>query len=339
MTNVKMKDVAKKAGVSLKTVSRVVNNEPNVTPATEELVLQAIADLGFIPNTAARRLALGKAMTIGLVMGWPVNSTYSAALIESVLKNSNSQGYGLVLFSIEDQPFDKVIQAYLGKQIDGVITDTIASLDDDLKKQLSSLNVPFLIIHPNSTDEFYNASYVMIDDKNGAKKATNYLIELDHRYIGFLYSESSANHVIERLNGYREALADANIPFQEQLVIRSSLGGFQAGFESASRLLSTVEEVTAIFCSTDEIAMGAMSAIWQAGLKVPDDISVVGFDDTRYARMLVPPLTTVHQPIAEIAEVAVEHLIEMIDDPDTERGCTVLLTHLIVRDTSKPPRK
>jgi LacI family transcriptional regulator, galactose operon repressor len=336
MSQITIQDVADRAGVSIKTVSRVINDEDNIAAKTREKVIKAAAELGYVPNLAARRLALGKAMAIGLVLGWPIISAYASALIDSVLQACKNQGYGLVLFSVDEKVSIQVKQACLAKQVDGIIMDTITSLDQDLKKQLDASQAPYVIVHPNLTGGPYPASYVTIDDQKSAKTAVEYLIELGHKSIGFILDNSRLSQDRDRLSGYKQALAGANLPFRERLVHESSFRDFHSGLDGASHLMSANEDLSAIFCVTDEIAIGAMSAIWQTGRKIPDDISVIGFDDIRYASMVMPPLTTTRQPIAQVAEVAVNHLIEMIADPATEPLQAVLPTSLIIRETCKP---
>jgi LacI family transcriptional regulator len=332
---VTMEQVAKRADVSLKTVSRVVNGEEYVSLETREKVIRVIEELGYVPNLAARRLSSGKAMAIGVVLGWAIDSPYSSSLVHNVFVACNQYGYGFTLFSTDENVSNQVLQACLGKQVDGIILDTKSSLNENFKGQLDTLRVPYLIIHPSCVDGSCDASYVTIDDYESAKEAVSYLVELGHNSIGCIFEKTNLSQEIDRLRGYRDVLTDAGIPFTRSFVDNESIGGINGGFSSASRLIEKNRQLSAIFCGTDEIAMGAMSAIWQSGRKIPDDISVVGFDDIRFAAMLVPPLTTIRQPTDQIADAAVTHLIQMIDDPSTEPISIVLPTQLIVRETCK----
>ena len=338
MAQITLKDVAKQAGVSFKTVSRVINHEPNVAAKTSEKVKKAIAELNYVPNSAARNLSRGKAMAIGLVAGWPVNSPYTSTLIEQTLTESMANGYNLALFSREDGISQKIVNAYLGKQVDGVILDTNAADDQDLINQINSLNVPYVVIHPNQKNGLLHASYVQINNITAARQAIDYLIEIGHRSIGFVCYKSGLNQEDERLSGYRLALTEAGIPYRNEWVYLGSGLPYKVGFTGAMHLVSNHTELTAIAAGTDEIAMGTLGAIRQMGLRIPDDISVIGFDDISYASMIIPPLTTIHQPIDEIARIAVEQLIHVIDDPCTEPIDIMLPTRLVVRDTCKPPR-
>jgi DNA-binding LacI/PurR family transcriptional regulator len=336
MTRVTLEDVARKAGVSTKTVSRVLNDEPNVAAKTLEKVKSAIATLNYVPHAAARSLSRGRAMAIGLVVGWPVNSPYSSTLVDFALKASMQNGYRLALFSGENGICNQIVQAYLGKQVDGIILDTIPARDRDLISQLNSLDVPYVVVNPNRKGGHQYASFVGIDDQTSAKLAVDYLIKLGHKSIGYITIDTGLNHGADRLRGYRQSLTEGGIPFREEWVFRGALLPFQDGFSGALHLLSNYKMITAIVTGTDDVAMGAISAIYQLGLKIPDDISVIGFDDIYFASRIAPPLTTIHQPIDEIASTAVKQLIKMIDDPTTKPVDIVLPTKLVVRETCNP---
>ena len=332
---VTMDQVAKQAGVSLKTVSRVVNGESNVSQETREKVLQVIKELGYVPNLAARRLSGGKAMAIGIILGWPFDSTYSSALVKHFFNACQINGYGFVLFSTEENVTNQVIQACLGKQVDGIIMDTISSMNTDLREKLERIDIPYIIVHPNQINGDSKVSYVTIDDHLSAKNAVKYLIELGHESIGCIFQKTLLSPERDRLLGYQDALREANIPIVNSLICDESIGGLTGGFTSAVELLNNNPNLSAIFCGTDELAMGAMNAIWQSGLKIPDDISIIGFDDISLASMVYPPLTTVHQPIDQIADTTVVQLIKMIEDPASQNINVILPTHLVVRETCK----
>ena len=337
MSRVTLEDVAEKAGVSIKTVSRVLNDEPNVSEKTLLKVKQAIAELGYVPNTSARRLSSGKAMNLGIALGWPLYSPFISKLIANALVESNRHEYSISLFSMDNDGAERIVDAYLGKQVDGFILDTPAAQDREIKRQLNALNVPYVIIHPSSKQGHPQASFVRINDVLSAKQAVDYLIQLGHRSIGHLTVMTRAKIQSSRLRGHKKALSEAGIPYREEWVYTHPDDfGFDTGYIGANYLLSNYKELTALFATTDDVAMGALSAIWQMGLKVPDDISVIGFDDNTTAAMAAPPLTTIHQPIDEIACLAVKILIEKIDNPDSKPVDIVLPTKLVVRDSCKP---
>jgi DNA-binding LacI/PurR family transcriptional regulator len=331
MTRTTLLDVAKKARVSKKTVSRVLNDEPNVSPKTLEKVQKAIAALNYVPHSAARSLSSGKAMALALVVGWPVTNPYSSALVHHTLKASNHQGYNLALFSIEDGFTRKIVDAFLGRQVDGVILDTNAAEDEGLLSQLDALNVPHLVVNPNRKRSLSKTSYVQIEDRQGAKQAIEYLIQLGHRSIGCITTSQYLHHDRDRAAGYREAMAEAGLPLRPEWEFEQPGLAFQSGFDGTLNILTKDKHVSAIFAGTDEVALGSLGAIWSLGMRIPEDVSVVGFDDIAYASMIVPPLTTVHQPIEEIAAVAVKHLIASVEEPAMPPIDVVLPTRLVIR--------
>ncbi len=335
---VTLEDVARVARVSTKTVSRVINNEPAVAADTRERVVQAIRSLNYVPNSAARNLSRGRAMAIGLVVGWSVNSAFSSMLIDAMLQDTLHKGYSLVLFSSNQGTAGRVTKALLGNQIDGVIMDSAAANDPELIAQLEAMKRPHLIIHPDFLDRYSRASFVRIDNFEGAKKATEYLLGLGHRAIG-LVSYPPDRPGNERHSGYQAALAEAGVTPDPAWVYDCSLElPVQIGYKGALELVPHHPELTAIFAATDEIAIGVLTALWQLGMRIPEDVSVVGFDDISLASVITPPLTTVHQPIDVISRVAVELMVEMIEDPGGARKDVVLPTSLVVRDSSAPPR-
>jgi LacI family transcriptional regulator len=340
MARITLKDVAKQAGVSFKTVSRVINHEPNISPETFEKVNKAIAELNYVPNSAARSLSRGKAMAIGLVSGWPVNTPFTSALIEKTLDESMHHGYGLALFALERGTPKKIVDAFLGRRVDGVILDTVAAEDENLVAQLISLAVPYVVIHPNRKNNHVRASFVSIDNVAAASQAVNYLIELGHCNIGEVTFQYGLQQESERLRGYLQALTGAGIPASDGWVYKgNTISGFQVGHAGAQHLIHQHPELTAIFTETDDIAMGVVGGLWQMGLKVPDDISVIGFDDITYSTMITPPLTTIHQPIDQIANTAVNQLIQTIEEPLTDPVDIVMPTRLVIRETCAAPRK
>ena len=338
MAHANQEDVAKLAEVSTKTVSRVINNELNVAPQTIERVKRAIAELNYVPNTAARNLSLGRAMAIGLVIGWSVRVIFFSMLADSMLRDTQRRGYGLALYPGSAGMAGRVTKALLGKQIDGVILDSPAADDSELVGWLEAMGTPHVVIHPNFPDRLKKASFVRIDNFEGAKRATEHLVELGHRVIGFVTfpSDRPGN---ERLTGYRAALEEAGIAFDPSWVAESMVPPVQIGYQGTLQLIPAHKDMTAIFAATDEIAMGTLTALWQLGLKIPEDISVVGFDDIYLASVITPPLTTIHQPIDEITRSAVDLIIQMIEDPSDGRTDLVLPTELIVRDSCRPPKR
>jgi DNA-binding LacI/PurR family transcriptional regulator len=332
-----LQDVARMAGVSTKTVSRVINDEANVAADTGERVSRAIADLNYVPNSAARSLSRGRAMAIAMVAGWSVNTAYSSMLIDHMLKDTTRVGHSFMLFPSDDGTAERVAGAFLGQQIDSIILDTMAAENPSLIDKLRALKRPYVVLHPNYLDRYEGSSFVRIDNFRAAKQATDYLIGLGHRAIGFVsFPVNMPGN--ERLSGYRAALEGAGIGYRPDYVHEALDRPVQIGYQGALRLISGHSEITALFAATDEIAIGTLTAIWQQGLKVPEDISVIGFDDISLSSLITPPLTTIRQPMDQISRAVVETAISLAENPLQERVDLVLPTELVVRNSCQKPR-
>jgi len=339
MNPITLTDVAQKAGVSKKTVSRVLNNEPTVAEETLKRVRQAMAELDYVPNTSARRLSSGKAMTIGVTVGWQVSDAYESKALESAFKESHRFGYSLSMFSVDDVGIEHTLNAFRGRQVDGFILDTPSSMMTKLIQGLESIEAPYVVINPNTTEKPTFASYVRINDEQAMQECTEYLIQLGHRNIGYVMANQTYIHQADRLRGHQNALSNAGIPFRDELVVvEPFIVGRSLGYDAGIFLLEKFPELTAIVGATDSIAMGILRAARQMGVKVPDDISVTGFDDLYLVAFIVPPLTTVHQPIDEMAAEAVQLLIERINHPSTGPVEKILTTQLVIRESCKAPR-
>ncbi len=330
MSRTTVMDVAAWAGVSAKTVSRVLNDEPNVSPVTAALVKTAIAELGFVPNAAARRLSSGKALALGLISGWRVTSAFSTALISRVFEAVHHRDYGLRLFTSTDSASQSVLVAYLGRQVDGFILDTRAAESDELMSQLEVNEIPHVVIHPHRKRVGSPASYIQINDKGSARRIVEHLIAIGHRTIGCISYNSHIRPQVQRVGGYVDALTGAGLVAQPDLTALLAGDGFLVGYLGALELLSNHKALTAVFGTTDEIARGVIAAAWHLGRKVPDDLSVAGFDDVAAMTLVPPRLTTIHQPINDIAALAVQHLVDGIQTRTPQHIDAVFPTELVM---------
>jgi len=332
-------DVAELSGVSIKTVSRVVNGEPNVAPATADRVRRAIEELEYVPYEPARTLSRGKVGVIGLVWGWSVQSLFSSTLVGNILRATSERGYNMLLFSTDSHPNEQVTRALRGRQVDGIILASAAARDNVLIRQLEMTDEPYVVIWADDVDNCKKASCVRIDDFAAARQGTEFLIGLGHRTIGAVSFRRDRSAIMAaRQDGYRRALQEAGIRPENDLVFESAPPPTALGALAAQQLLSTRKDLTALFAFTDEIALGAISAIGRMGMKVPDDISVMGFSDTTLSSALNPPLTTIHEPLERISDLAVELIIDRIERPSSERVDLVLETSVAVRASCGPPR-
>jgi len=329
-------DVARLAGVSRTTVSLVLNDVPDthITAETRQRVLEAARELNYYPDVTARRLASGRTRTIALVWHRGPDRTYRDAFLPGLLQGmaSAARHYGhYVLFRpIEpDEPADGYVELARGRHADGLILSGPRSDDDHLLK-LHAEGYP-LVLHGQlpGTD----IPSVDIDNVRGAMMAVEHLLTLGHRRIATITNAPLAYTAsAQRLAGYRQALQNAGLPYDEALV---EYGNFdeESGHAAMARLLASRAQPTALFAASDMVAMGALRALREARLRVPEDIAVVSFDDIAAARFITPALTTVHVPTFGLGWSVAELLIQIIGDEAPRQSQVLLDTELVVRES------
>jgi len=332
-----LEEVAKLAGVSRSTVSRVVNQHPNVRPEVRERVWEVIRQIGYQPHAAARSLATRRTRVIGLIIPQAVTTLftdpYFPILIRGIADACNAHNYHLMLslFSHRRVQDSRAHQDLLYQQVlrsrylDGVVVSS-APLDDPIFLRLLEDGVPFVLVgrYPHE-----RASYVDVDNVVGARMAVEHLLKLGHERVATITGPLNMFAAQDRLEGYRQALAARGIPVDEDLIAEGDFteGGGQAAMQ---RLLP--RRPTAVFAASDMMAVGALKVLREAGLRVPEDVAVVGFDDIPLASMVEPPLTTVRQPIEQLGSMAVELLISLLENPGEETTHRVVLpTELVIR--------
>jgi LacI family transcriptional regulator len=334
---VTIEDVARAASVSAMTVSRVVNGGKNVSVATRAAVLEAVASLNYSPNSAARSLAAGNSSDIGLLYANP-STAYLSQFLIGALGAARRAGAHLVLESCESddaQDQAEVARRLAQSDVDGFILPPPLSESQPILAELTLVDMPLVTVAMGSPhDEVLN---VKIDDYAAASEMTEYLIRLGHRRIGLI--KGHPNHVAshDRARGFIDTLK-ANGLVVADGPIEQGYFTYRSGLSAAERLLALSNPPTAIFASNDDMAAAAVSVAHRLGLTVPGDLSIVGFDDTALATTIWPELTTVRQPIAEMAEAAVEMLLGEIQRRRTggrRRQSERVLTHdLIIRESS-----
>jgi LacI family transcriptional regulator len=299
-------DVARAAGVSLMTVSRVINKEAIVREATREKVLKAIAELNYAPSSAARTLAGGDEIRIALLYSNPSSSYLSEFLVGSLDQASRSN-IQLVIQKFDEASSERsAIEQIARGRIDGVVLPPPLCDSPEIIAALARDAIPAVAVATGRTPA--DMSAVSIDDHQAAYDMTRHLIALGHRRIGFIVGNPNQSASERRLLGYRKALADAGLTYDETLVA-PGLFTYRSGLEAAERLLALATRPTAIFASNDDMAAATVSIAHRIGLDVPRDLTVCGFDDTALATTIWPELTTIRQPIAEMSRVALEMLI------------------------------
>lgn len=333
MNSVTMQDVADLAGVSSKTVSRVVNNEPRVSPATREKINKIIEELNFQPNKSAQSLAADRSLLLGLLYDNP-SSAYITGLQAGVLKACDNFGYGLVIHPCDNKDGDliKKLRLLLGSsRMDGLVLTPPLTENQALLNFLDDINKPYVLISPLNQQQ--SKPHVGTDDVLAARQLTQHLIDFGHRRIGFISGARQRSGSEMRYAGYLQALTENNIALDEALVAEGQFT-FESGELAAQQLLQLAEPPSAIFASSDYMAAGVMKAAIQLSISVPDQLSVCGFDDDPIARFLTPTLTTIRHPVSALAQSAGEMLIHQLKKRDAVYEIEELHSKLILREST-----
>lgn len=343
-----LREVAKYANVSIATVSKVLSNTPYVSEETRERVQQAIAELGYVPNLAARALSKGRTHNIGVIFPYIIDHLFSdphiLMLVEGIEVVCTENGCNMLISTprmpiSESEQYQTLVRS---GYLDGALT--IETLPNSLVSEpLEKHGYPWVAIGYNSARGDKNTIHA--DDFGGAKDVAEHLLSLGHRRFGIITVTATTLAAAEqRLNGYRIALEQAGLNFQDVPVV---IGNFsiESGFQAADELLKRDPHPTALLCLNDRMAIGAMERARSDGLRIPGDVSIVGFDDIPTASLVNPPLTTVQQPALDLGREAARRLFEMIDSRARRNSSSAELefepiifpTRLIIRESSGPP--
>ncbi|UTR15630.1 catabolite control protein A [Salipaludibacillus sp. LMS25] len=330
--NITIYDVAREAGVSMATVSRVVNGNPNVKPTTRKKVLEAIERLGYRPNAVARGLASKRTTTVGVVIP-DISSTFFAELARGIEDIATMYKYNIILCN-SDQNKDKeihLINTLLEKQVDGIVFmggEITTEHEDTFKKS------PVPIVLSATIDDKKEFPSVNIDYKQAAYDAVKSLTDAGHKKVAMLSGtlEDPVNGYL-KFSGYKDAVQDAGLHLDDDLVVIGDYT-YDSGLEAMASLLKLEERPTAIFASTDEMALGLIHGAQDAGVKVPEDIEIIGFDNTRLATMVRPTLSTVVQPMYDIGAVSMRLLTKYMNKEDVSENVVILPHHVEYRQST-----
>ncbi len=305
-------DVARLAGVSIKTVSRVFNRAPNVRPATHDKVVAAAEALNYRPNLSARQLASNRTFLVGMLYDRPDpenENDYVAAVQSGSLQACREFGYSLLINPCRADSPDLIREVIgLSRQVDGLIVLQPLSDLHGLNALLLENRIACVRVSQRPVDGF---PWISVGDADAADEMTDHLLQLGHRRIAFIMGHPAHGQSHDRLAGYRRALARNGVDVDDSLIEQGRFD-YGSGYACARELLSSTSPPTAIFASNDPMAMGVLSAAHELGFDVPGKLSVAGFDDSPLARHAWPPLTTVRQPIAEVARLATVELIKRL---------------------------
>lgn len=328
MSNIR--DVARLAGVSVATVSRALSNPEKVSPESLDKVHKAIAEVGYRPNMLARNFRSARAYAVVVLVPDIANPFYSL-FIRALEDRAHQKGYAVLLGDTRGTPEREL--EYI-RRVETRLADGIVQLRPSSEK--SQNNIPADVPCVNACGcEYTTGPAIRIDNRGAAKSMVNYLISLGHKRIGVISGLKDNPHAIDRLEGYKEALAEAGIPFEKDLIAEGDFTMW-SGLNAAFQFCNMKNRPTAIFSMNDEMAIGAMQTLKSQGIRIPEDISVTGFDDIAYAKYSDPSLTTISQPAEEMGKMAMDMLLKVIEgEPLSQREC-VLPTEFIIRKSTGP---
>lgn len=334
LKHITIKDIAQKANVGISTVSRVLNSSAPVSKQTKKKVLSAIGQMNYIPNEMARGLVKKNSMSIGFMMP-EIQNPFYPEIIQSIEDVTSKQGFSLSLYITNQDPNKEkyYLDEMYARRMSGVIIICTSIQDKELIKKVQQ-HMEILSIHADIDD----VDYIDTDGRKGTREIVNYLISLGHRKIGFIGYKFNITALNNRLLGYQDALKEHGIEVNSDYIIEGFALG-NPGYETAKRLLQLKDRPTAVHCFNEYVALGAYAAIKEAKLRIPEDISVTGYDNLNIAGLVSPTLTTVAQPIAMMGKIASEMLIKNILGRSINIKQTIMLpTELILRESACPPR-
>ncbi|MBQ4842395.1 catabolite control protein A [Bacillus safensis] len=333
MNNVTIYDVAREANVSMATVSRVVNGNPNVKPTTRKKVLEAIDRLGYRPNAVARGLASKKTTTVGVIIP-DISSIFYSELARGIEDIATMYKYNIIL-SNSDQNTDKelhLLNTMLGKQVDGIVFMG-GNITDVHVEEFKRSPVP--IVLAASVEEQAQTPSVNINYEQAIYDSVQLLVEKGHKRIAFVSGPMSEPiNSVRKLAGYKRALEEAGIAFDDTLVAEGDYS-YDSGIEALAHLLEQSDKPTAVIAATDEMALGVIHGAQDRGVSIPEDLEVIGFDNTRLSLMVRPQLTTVVQPTYDIGAVAMRLLTKLMNKEQVDDQVVELPHRIEERQSTK----
>lgn len=341
MAEITIKDIARQCGVGVSTVSRAINNHPDINPETRNMIMQVIAETGFIPNNSARNLKRTDAKCIAVLVKGITNPFFSS-MIQIIEEETQRNGYALVLRHVEahEDEVDVALELEKEKRLRGIVF--LGGRFTHSEEKIHKLRVPIVfstigvdVSDWNGKAEFSN---IAVDDRLESRKMTEYLLGLGHRRIAFVTERPEEAIGRKRIEGYREAFADCGVPVDERLIcyVQDELDHFsmENGYLTTKRLMESGEKVTAIYAASDSLAIGACRAVVESGKRIPEDISVAGYDGIELGEYYNPKLTTIKQPVEEMAKKTILMLLDVIAGRQ-EHQQILFPAELVVRESTE----
>ncbi|NOW03375.1 LacI family transcriptional regulator [Clostridium beijerinckii] len=329
--SVTIKDIAKLANVSHTTVSRALNNSPYINEETKVKIMALAKELNYVPNYSAKSLVLLKSYVIGVFFS-SISEGTSDTFFHEIIRGVNNvidKEYNLVVRGIDDYQYSHLID---NRNFDGIIVVSQSKNDDEFIQTILEKNIPTVVINRYIENE--GLVNIMSDDTKGVYDAVTYFIENNHRKIALLQGNKEFESTVYRKRGYIRALEDNNIPINEEYIL-SGRYDLKSGYENMKKLLKLENVPTAVFCANDDIGVGAMKAIFEAGLKVPEDISIIGFDDSNFCNYVAPPLTSVRKDSLAMSEYGGRNLLNLIKNKEVDKEKVYIQSQLVVRKSVK----
>jgi LacI family transcriptional regulator len=327
-----LEEIAELASVSRSTVSRVLNNHPNVRASVRERVLEIMQQQGYVPNAAARSLASRRTQVIGLLIPRSAAVIFAdpffAHVIHSITETCANYGYFLMLSMVtvdrEQGFYERILRS---RHFDGVIMLS-SDIDDPILPLLMKDETPLVLF--GSHPYFHNVAWVDADQREGARRAIHHLLSLGHRRIATITGPLQMQAAIERRDGYKQGMLEAGLPIMPHYMVSGNWTE-QGAYQAMKELLYHPQKPTAIFVASDSMALGAIRALNEAGCRIPDDMAIVSFDDLVFAAYANPPLTTVRQPIPDMGATAVRLLLDQVEKMEKSTEHVLLPTELMIR--------
>ena len=327
--------VARRAGVSIATVSRTINHIPTVDPKLAKRVWSAIQELNYFPNTQARALVSGRSRLLGLIVS-EITNPFFPELIQGFEDVAVGHGYEILIGSTNYEPerMQRCIRRMVERNVDGVAVMTFG-IEQPLLDQLADRRIPLVFV--DVAPDRPGISVLRVDYSHGIRQAVQHLAALGHRRIGFVTGPLHLHSAQSRRTAFQRALEECGIPADPRFILQGD-HTMEGGMEAAEQLLAEKTLPTAVMCSNDMLAIGVLHKFSREGLRVPGDLSLIGFDDIHMAGMMMPPLTSVHMSRLELARAAVSALRAHIEKTSPQREYAID-THLVVRQSTDFPKR
>jgi len=336
-----IKDVAKQAGVAHSTVSRALHGSPLISEETTEHIRQIAVEMGYFPSAAARSLKTNRSHALGVIVS-AIDDPFFSEILQGIEEIAQGHGYSMLIAASQRDPEREqaIVQDMRERHVDGLIICS-ASFSAEQRRKLLEYGIPIVMVNNQATEEYRYSIYH--DDVDGSRKVTRYLIKLGHQRIAYLGNSLSGRTTLDRLTGYRQEIDAAGLAVSAEYIYEVHGGRPEDGLAAIGHFLALPERPTAIFCFNDMLAIGVLNGLHKAGIHVPEDISVVGFDNIVFSAYTNPPLTTLDQPKRYIGAEAARLILSLLDPlagkETPEQEVQKLKGNLLVRQSTAPPKE